>query len=220
MKKLILIFFLSVLTSFAADKITETNTPLINVSGNTNSADKDKNATEQAAPAENIVELEMEPEEDYIFESQQSTTKTVEVFNASGRGLLRGGANIVTCPAELIRGFTYEYTARKWYVAAGTSFLAALGGTGARLSAGVGDIITLGTFGDVDLVEGFPDYVWQGAWVYKPKRAVPTKSTSNPSVAAASPDRDIIAGVSPRVIKAREQENVDFYESKLPREAY
>jgi len=50
--------------------------------------------------------------------------------------------------------------------------------------------------------------------------AVPTKNTSNPAVPAARPDKDIITGVSSRVIKLREQENTDFYKSKLPRNAY
>ncbi len=167
----------------------------------------------------NNIELEMEPEDKYIIKMQQPTAQTVSVFNASGRGFLRGGANLVTCPAELVRGFTYEYTSRKWYVAVGSSLLAAFGGTGARLCAGAGDIATLGAFGNVDLVEGFPDYVWQGAWVYKPPVAVPTKSTSIPAVPAVHPEKDIIPGVKSRVIKAREQENINFYESKLPESA-
>ena len=161
-------------------------------------------------------ELEMLPEAEYIAEMQLPTINTVSVFNASGRGLLRGGANLITCPGELVRGFTYEYSARKWYVAAGTSFLAALGGTGARLCAGAGDIITLGAFGDMDLAKGFPDYVWEGAWVYKPPMAISTKSTSNTSVPAVQPEKDILPGENARVIKARAQENTDFYESRLP----
>ncbi len=168
----------------------------------------------------NNIELEMEPEDKYFIKTQQPTIQTVEVFNASGRGFLRGGANIVTCPAELVRGFTYEYTSRKWYVAVGSSFLAAFGGTGARLFAGAGDIATFGTFGNVDLAEGFPDYVWQGAWVYKHPVAIPTKSTSNTAVPAVHPEKDIIPGVKARVIKAREQENINFYESKLPEAAF
>ena len=165
---------------------------------------------------ETKVELEMEPEDKYIIKIQQPTVQTVSVFNASGRGFLRGGANLVTCPAELVRGFTYEYTSKKWYIAVGSSLLAAFGGTGTRLFAGAGDIATLGAFGNVDLVEGFPDYVWQGAWVYKLPVAVPTKSTSVPSVPAVHPEKDILPGVKARVIKAREQENINFYESKLP----
>ncbi len=218
MKKLILIFLLSAFNITAAEEFIETNADVINISGNVDAASE--TAVKPDVLVETKVELEMEPEEKYIFDIQQPTVKTVEVFHASGRGLLRGGANLVTCPGELIRGFTYEYTARKWYVAAGTSFLAAFGGTGARLCAGAGDIITLGTFGDVDLAEGFPDYVWQGAWIYKPPMAVPTKATSNPAVSATTPDKDIIAGVKKRIIKSREQENTDFYKSKLPRNAY
>jgi hypothetical protein len=218
MKKFILISLLSALNIIAADEIIETNVDAVNIS---NDADVANGTT--VKPNESVetkVELEMEPEEKYIFEIQQPTTKTVQVFHASGQGFLRGVANLVTCPGELVRGFTYEYTARKWYVAVGTSFLAAFGGTGARLGAGAADIITFGTFGNVDLAEGFPDYVWQGAWVYKPPMAVPTKITSNPAVAAVRPDKDIIAGVKTGVIKSREQENTDFYKSKLPRNAY
>jgi len=170
----------------------------------------------QTNVVETKVELEMEPEEKYIIKIQQPTVKTVRVFNASGRGFLRGGANLVTCPAELVRGFTYEYTARKWYIAVGSSLLAAVGGTGARLCAGAADIATLGAFGNVDLAEGFPDYAWQGAWVYKPPVAVPTKSTSNTAVPPVHPEKDILPGAKVRVIKAREQEDINFYESKLP----
>jgi len=56
--------------------------------------------------------------------------------------------------------------------------------------------------------------------IYKPPMAVPTKATSNPAVSATTPDKDIIAGVKKRIIKSREQENTDFYKSKLPRNAY
>jgi len=218
MKKLILIFLLSAFNITAAEEIIETNATVINISENVDVVSK--TAVESDKAVETKVKLEMESEEEYVFDIQQPTVKTVQVFRASGRGFLRGVANLVTCPGELARGFTYEYTARKWYVAAGTSFLAAFGGTGARLCAGAGDIITLGTFGDVALAEGFPDYVWQGAWVYKPPLAVPTKTTSNPAVSAVRPDKDIIAGVKTRVIESRKQENTDFYKSKLPRNAY
>ena len=218
MKKLVLILLILPLLA-AADEIAQTNTGANEILGNVDAMEiSDQGLKNETGKKK--VKLEMETEENYIFDLQQPVTKTVDVFRASGRGLLRGGANLVTCPGELARGFTYEYTAKKWYVAAGTSLLAAFGGTGARLGAGAADIITLGVFGDVELVEGFPDYVWQGAWVYKPPMAVPTKNTSSPAVTATRPDKDIITGVNSRVIKLREQENTDFYKSTLPRNAY
>jgi len=169
---------------------------------------------------EHNVELEMEPENKYITDIQHPTINTVSVFKASQRGLLRGGANLTTCPGELVRGFTYEYSSKKWYIAAGTSFLSAIGGTAARAGAGLADFLTLGIYGDMDLVEGFPDYVWEGPWIYKPPRAIPTKSTSIPAVAASEPEKDILSGVRSGVIKTRAQEDEDFYKSKLPRNAY
>ncbi len=84
-----------------------------------------------------------------------------------GAGLVRGLANVALSPGEIVRGFTYEYTAKKWYTAVFTSGVAALGGTMARMGAGLADIVTLGYFGDVQLVEGFPEYVWQGEWFCK-----------------------------------------------------
>jgi len=208
MKILSLLLFLLSLTAIAGKTV---NVDEINIAKN---IDKDKIESEAK------VNLEMEPEEEYINGIQQPVVKTTEVFHASGNGLLRGMANIATCPGELVRGFTYEYTSKEWYVAAGTSFLAAFGGTTSRLYAGAGDIITLGIFGNVELAEGFPDYVWQGAWFYKPPLAVPTKETSIPAVAAAAPEKDIIAGVNAKVIKERKQENINFYKSQLPRKAY
>ncbi len=198
MKKIISIFIISVCTLI----ISVSNADEVSTAANKSDVNSEVN-------------LEMTPELQYMVEMQSPTVNTVSVFNASGRGLLRGCANIVTCPAELVRGFTYEYTSRKWYVAAGSSFLAAILGTAARLFAGAGDIITLGVYGNVDLVKGFPDYVWQGAWIYKPPLAVPTTRTSG-TAAPVKPDKDILPGSKARVIEAREQENIDFYESKLP----
>ena len=213
MKFFILLFLILPLVSVANETL-KSNVDLINIAED---VDKAKSKSDLDKTTAN---LEMEPEEEYINGIQQPIVKTTEVFHASGRGLLRGMANIATCPGELVRGFTYEYTSREWYVAAGTSFLAAFGGTSARLYAGAGDIITLGTFGNVELAKGFPDYVWQDAWFYIPPLAVPTKGTSIPAVAAEAPEKDISAGVSSRVIKERKQENIDFYKSQLPRDAY
>lgn len=166
------------------------------------------------------VELEMSAEDEYIAQANLPTVKTVEVFKASLQGLKRGGINLVTFPGELARGFTYEYSAKKWYVALGTSWLSALGGTGARLGAGFADLATLGIFGDMEYAPGFPDYVWQGPWLYKPPRAVPTKATSNLSVPTVEPDTDVAPSVNAKVIKTRAQENIDFYQKKLPENAY
>lgn len=176
--------------------------------------------TENTNWEEPKINLEMTPESEYIAQAYLPTVKTVEVFSASMRGLKRGAINLVTFPGELARGFTYEYSAKKWYVAVGTSFLAALGGTGARAGAALADIATLGVFGDVEYAPGFPNYVWEGPWLYKPPIAVPTKDTSNLTKSPTEPDTDILSGTKVKVIKSRdkvEQEDIDFYEKKLPK---
>jgi hypothetical protein len=108
-----------------------------------------------------------------------------------GFGLLRGFANLTMWPGELVRGFTYEYTAKKWYVAAGTSWLAGFGGGLSRMCAGLGDLLTGGYFGDVQLAKGYPDYVWQGDWVYHAKRPVITRDTSIGPERVLQPETDI-----------------------------
>ncbi len=113
---------------------------------------------------EETIDLELTSEEAHIKLNVKHETPLWKVM---GNGLIRGFANVVLSPGEIVRGFTYEYTAKKWYPAIFTSGVAALGGMMARMGAGFADVVTLGYFGDIQLVEGFPDYVWQGDWVYK-----------------------------------------------------
>ena len=94
----------------------------------------------------------------------QPPAETAAVWRVMASGLGRGFANVTLGVGELVRGFTYEYTARPWYYAIGTSWLAAFGGTLSRLGAGLADIATVGYFGDTQLAKGYPDYVWQGDW--------------------------------------------------------
>ncbi len=112
---------------------------------------------------EETVELELTPKTDHIKKPDKAK---VPVWKVMGSGLIRGFANATLCPGEIVRGFTYEYTAKKWYYAVFTSGVAAIGGTMARMGAGMADIATLGYFGDIQLFKGFPEYVWQGDWKY------------------------------------------------------
>ncbi len=113
---------------------------------------------------EKVVDLELTPKE--AHEKKPDKDK-LPLWKIMGNGMMRGLANIVLSPGEIVRGFTYEYTAKKWTTAVFTSGVAALGGMMGRMGAGVADVVTLGYFGDVQLVEGFPEYVWQGEWIYK-----------------------------------------------------
>jgi len=113
---------------------------------------------------EKTLDLELTPKEAHI--KKQDKDK-VPLWKIMGNGLMRGLANITLSPGEIGRGFTYEYTAKKWTTAVFTSGVVALGGMMGRMGAGFADVVTLGYFGDVQLVEGFPEYVWQGDWVYK-----------------------------------------------------
>lgn len=121
---------------------------------------------------EETLDLELTPKEAHVKKPDKDK---VSLWKVMGSGLIRGFANLALAPGEIVRGFTYEYTAKKWYIAVFTSGVAALGGTMARMGAGLADVVTLGYFGDVQLVEGFPEYVWQGDWVYKEVNS-PTKT--------------------------------------------
>ncbi len=142
---------------------------------------------------EPLPELEMTPESAHV--PLPPTVQTVTVWRVMRSGLARGFANLTLSPGELVRGFTYEYSAKKWYVAAGTSWLAAMGGTGSRACAGVADVVTCGYFGDVQLAEGYPDYVWQGDWFCRHAPPTPTKDTSS-SGPIATPEQDIMTEVA------------------------
>ena len=113
---------------------------------------------------EKVVNLELTPKE--AHEKKPDKNK-VPLWKIMVSGLMRGFANVTLSPGEIARGFTYEYTAKKWTTAVFTSGVVALGGMMGRMGAGFADVITLGYFGDVQLFEGFSEYVWQGDWVYK-----------------------------------------------------
>ena len=113
---------------------------------------------------EKIVDLELTPKEAH---EKKPDKNEVPLWKIMGKGMMRGLANVTLSPGEIVRGFTYEYTAKKWTTAVFTSGVAALGGMMGRMGAGFADVATLGYFGDVQLVEGFSEYVWQGDWVYK-----------------------------------------------------
>ncbi len=142
---------------------------------------------------EPLPELEMTPESAHV--PRPPTVQTVAVWRVMRSGLARGFANLTLSPGELVRGFTYEYSAKKWYVAAGTSLLAAIGGTGSRACAGAADVVTCGYFGDVQLAEGYPDYVWQGDWFCPHPPPTSTKDTSS-SGPIATPEQDIMTEVA------------------------
>ncbi len=126
------------------------------------SVEKDKFEIETELKEETI-DLELTAKEEHVKKPDKDE---VPLWKVMGSGMIRGFANIALSPGEIVRGITYEYTAKKWYYAVFTSGVAALGGTMARMGAGLADVITLGYFGDIQLAKGFPDYVWEGDWVY------------------------------------------------------
>jgi|GEM_PF-3068731 len=125
------------------------------------SADKEVIEIEPVEEEETL-DLELTAKEAHI---KKPAEDEVPLWKVMASGMLRGFANIALSPGELVRGFTYEFTARKWYYAIFTSGVEAVGGTMARMGSGLADIGTLGYFGDILLAEGFPDYVWEGDWV-------------------------------------------------------
>ena len=107
---------------------------------------------------------------------------TVSVWRVVGWGFGRGLCNAALAPGEFGRGFSYEFSSpRRWYVAAATAPLCGLGGTLSRCCAGLGECATLGYFGDVRIAPGYPDYVWQGDWLYRaPEPPAPASATNVP----------------------------------------
>ncbi|GEM_PF-2327299 len=116
------------------------------------------------------------------------TLRTTTTWRVMGSGLVRGFANTTMWPGELARGVSYEYTAKEWYVASGSSLLAGFGGGVNRLCAGLSDIVTCGYFGDTQLAKEYPEYVWQGDWVYEPKQPRKIRDTSGTARAPAQKD--------------------------------
>ena len=143
--------------------------------------------------------LTMPPEDRSRAMPPPQNVRTVSVAQVMCWGLGRGFCNITLWPAEFVRGFTYEYTAREWYVAMGTSWLAALGGGINRCCAGMADIFTCGYFGDIMLNKGYPDFVWQGDWLYYPATTVRTRETSSGDDRMRKPETDI----KPNTIRPR-----------------
>jgi hypothetical protein len=152
-------------------------------------------------PRGQVQRLEMMPEDQYRALPQAANVQTVSVWRVMSLGLGRGFCNITTWPAELVRGFSYEFTAREWYWALGTSWLAGLGGGVNRCCAGMADIFTCGYYGDIKLAQSesgqaYPDFVWQGDWVYHPTPTYRTRETSSGPERMRPPERDIKPGTS------------------------
>ncbi len=116
------------------------------------------------------------------------TLRTTTTWRVMGSGLVRGLANTTMWPGEIARGVSYEYSAKEWYVASGSSLLAGFGGGVNRLCAGLSDIVTCGYFGDTQLAKEYPEYVWQGDWVYTPQPPHKIRDTSGTPRAPAQVD--------------------------------
>ena len=65
------------------------------------------------------------------------------------------------------------------------------------MSAGLGDIVTLGYFGDVQLAENYPDFVWQENWSYRPDEPAASTVLSADAVPRTAPDIDLGADTLP-----------------------
>ncbi|MBR5901050.1 hypothetical protein IKZ40_01745 [bacterium] len=145
-------------------------------------------------PEDESVNLTMTPEEahdQYILDSRPKWYKRVPW------GLCRGFVNLVTCPGELGRGFTYSFGEYHWALAAPAGLVAGIAGTLGRCAAGCADILTLGLFGDRDLAENFPDYVWQGQWdygLYGQNKSAPAPEAAREE---AAPKEDLGEGYIP-----------------------
>ena len=144
-------------------------------------------------PEDESGKLTMTPEEahdQYILDSRPAWYKRMPW------GLCRGFVNLVTCPGELGRGFTYAFGDYNWALAVPAGLIGGVAGTLGRCGAGVADILTLGFFGDRDLAENFPDYVWQGQWdygLYGQKQSAPAAETAEPD----APREDLGEGYIP-----------------------
>lgn len=140
-----------------------------------------------SAPAGTVPGLDIMGEAEYR-ELTQPAMRTTALWRVMGFGLWRGFANLTMWPAEIPRGFTYEFSSdREWYEALGTSWLAGFGGGLSRMSAGMADIITLGYFGDTRLARGYPDFVWQGDWLSRETLEPPTIHTADERVERGTP---------------------------------
>lgn len=137
-----------------------------------------------------IPDLEMTPGAAHAEMYRESVT-TSSVGRVMAFGLYRGFANVVLSPVELARGSAFEFTIRKWYFAFATMLPAGIGGTLSRISAGMADIATLGMFGNKDLAEGYPDFVWQEDWSYHPDAPRVSTIISPSLVPLAVPEVDI-----------------------------
>lgn len=136
------------------------------------------------APRGDVDGLLLTSEEAHEIYADAIPMRSVAVWRVMTWGLCRGFVNLPTAPGELARGFSYEFTARPWYAAMGTSWLSGFGGTLGRVAAGMADVMTLGYYGDTVLSEGFPDYVWQGMWRY-PREPDPQEALIAPEYVEA-----------------------------------
>jgi len=161
---------------------------------------------QQAAPrTANVPSLELGPEKPI-----PPTVTTVAVARVMMWGLGRSFCNMTLSPGELARGYTYEYsTPEPWYLSTVKAPVAGIGGTLGRMCAGMADLFTLGYFGDTQLAPGFPDYVWQGDWLYRPESAVPTTDTSGGKMRVKQMKRDLGAGADTRRTRGAAGDDVD-----------
>ena len=149
------------------------------------------------AAAEPVPGLDLMSEAEYQKLTEPVVLRTTALWRVMGFGLWRGFANLTMWPGEIVRGFTYEFSSdREWYEAMGTSWLAGFGGGLSRMSAGMADILTLGYFGDTRLARGYPDFVWQGDWLYRETLTPPTMHTADTAVPPGPPRRIVQPGTA------------------------
>jgi len=155
------------------------------------------------AAAEPVPGLDLMSEADYQKLTEPVVLRTTALWRVMGFGLWRGFANLTMWPGEIARGFTYEFSSdRAWYEAMGTSWLAGFGGGISRMSAGMADILTLGYFGDTRLARGYPDFVWQGDWLYRETLSPPTMHTADEAVPPGTPRKIAQPGTAAATVRA------------------
>ena len=171
---------------------------------------KNVQPVENIQPADGLVTVDMNPKQqqklnnelnmvltsDSMFQRAPGYVKTLPTYKIIGMGLTRSFANLTLGAGELARGITYEVSAKPWYLSMITWIPVGVGGILSRVCVGVADLVTFGYFGDIMIAPGYPDYVWQGDWLYHPKHVERIKSESetdsrsknNPTANQLSPE--------------------------------